>query len=99
MAAVLCRLEGKTHPRHWRKLYKSHSPAEWAMQKAMAIVEPFGENRADQRAAINTIASGIKISEENIDEVYEYLTNYTGDEDDQEELEADPEVLASLGDH
>ena len=40
----------------WVEVYESHTPYEWLTQQALAVVDPWGDDRADMRAAINTIA-------------------------------------------
>lgn len=37
-------------------VYESHTPYEWAVQTALSIVDPWGDDRADLRAAVNTMA-------------------------------------------
>lgn len=54
LAARIARLEGHTHPLAWVKVYEDHTPYEWAVQLALAAIEPWGEDRADLRAAVNT---------------------------------------------
>ena len=36
-------------------VFESHSPYEWAVQRAMETVDPWGDKRADERAAWNTM--------------------------------------------
>lgn len=46
---------GLVHPRDWIRVYESHTPYEWKVQVALSIVDPWGDDRADRRAALNTI--------------------------------------------
>ena len=54
LAAKLARAAGLVHPMDWVKVYESHNEYEWRMQIALMQVEPWGEDRADYRAAMNT---------------------------------------------
>lgn len=54
LAAKLARAAGLVHPMDWVKVYESHNEYEWRMQIALMQVEPWGEDRADFRAAMNT---------------------------------------------
>lgn len=40
----------------WVEVYESHTPYEWALQQCLEIVDPWGDDREDLRAAINTMA-------------------------------------------
>lgn len=61
----------------------------------MAIVEPFGEDRADIRSAMNTLAP--PASNENFDQLWRMLTNYAGGNDEENgELEANAKALAKV---
>lgn len=62
----------------------------------MSIVEPFGEDRADMRAALNSLFQ--KCTEpESVEEIYRELTNYTGEEDeDPDQLPVDERALAAI---
>lgn len=70
------------------------------MQVAAAEVEPFGEDRADVRAAVNTEAILLKecgdraVIERSWDLLRDYADNGPGN--DQNELPADPDILAKL---
>jgi hypothetical protein len=59
-------MEGKCHPQAWVEIYESHTPYEWKLQRARAIVDPWGVDRDDRRAALNTMASH-PIEEETFD--------------------------------
>lgn len=54
LAAKLARAAGLIHPMDWVRVFESHNEYEWAMQIALNTVEPWGEDRADFRAAMNT---------------------------------------------
>jgi len=58
----------------WVAVYESHTPYEWQIQRALAIVDPWGDDRDDLRAAINTIA--VRGNGDNADEVMSVLTGY-----------------------
>ncbi len=98
----LCRLREKNTLRDWIDFRDAHTNYEWAVQEAANIVEPFGEERADMRMAMNTmqiVASlNPQMSDETFQEVFRLLRNYTGDDDqnDQGELEANPKALAAI---
>lgn len=63
----------------------------------MAQVEPFGEDRADLRAKLNTQAMFLAhTSPENFLEAYDALDNYTGDDSDSGELPADKAALEKI---
>ena len=38
-------------------MFESHTPYEWKVQRALMIVDPWGDERADMRAAYNTLAT------------------------------------------
>ena len=56
MAARLAREMGRVHPKDWVEVYESHTPYEWLLQKCLAVVDPWGDERADLRAAVHTMA-------------------------------------------
>ena len=56
MAARLARAMGRVLPRDWVDVYESHTPYEWQLQKILAVVDPWGDDRADLRTATNTMA-------------------------------------------
>lgn len=41
----------------WVHVRESHTPYEWKIQRALSIVDPWGDERADRRAALNTMAA------------------------------------------
>lgn len=57
MAARLARASGRVHPKEWVEIYESHTPYEWLMQRTLAAVDPWGDDRDDLRAALNTLAN------------------------------------------
>ena len=61
----------------WWRLKDEHSPYEWQLQKAMAHVEPSGEDRADWRNAVATswicASNGVSVSEDDFDSIRHYL--------------------------
>lgn len=66
------------------------------MQRALAIVEPFGEDRADIRAKLGVLASREEIKGDDFQEIYDLLDNYTGDDEPTGELKVDAKALAKL---
>lgn len=47
---------GRIHPKDWIEVYESHTPVEWFYQKSLAVIDPWGDDRDDIRAAMNTMA-------------------------------------------
>lgn len=41
----------------WVEVYESHTPYEWLVQQVLAVVDPWGDDRDDLRAAVNTMAA------------------------------------------
>ena len=77
----------------WWNLRKEHTPFQWALQRTIAIVQPYGERRADMRAATMTanlmaMQSTEPVADDNFREMIGTLTNYLKDASDYEE-EAD----------
>lgn len=93
----LCRLAGKNHPQDWLEFYDSHTAYEWHLQRAANIVEPFGEDRADDRSRIHALFTKIN-DPEWLRKLFDLLSNYTGDIEPQNsgELEANPQALAKI---
>ena len=58
----------------WVEIYEAHTPYEWAMQKMLMAVDPWGDERDDLRHAINTTA--IRGDADNSSEVIDVLTHY-----------------------
>lgn len=56
-------------------VYESHTEYEWLVQKVLAKVDPWGDDRADMRAANNTVWStpGEFDRQEAFDELRHYL--------------------------
>lgn len=90
MAARLARAEGDVHPLAWVRLYDSHTPYEWKVQRALAIVDPWGDDRADRRAALNTLAS------HPIEEETAQMLKGCGLKINEQEEEAGPEQIRQL---
>ena len=92
----LCRLAGKNHPSDWLEFYESHTPYEWQLQWAAAIVEQFGEGRADNRAkgqALYAKATDL----ESLEAALQLMSTYPDDEpQDPHEIPVDHEILAEL---
>lgn len=55
------------------ELYLSHTPTEWLVQRVLAVVDPWGDERADKRAALNTMTAAGQFDME----VFRALTSYT----------------------
>jgi len=81
----------------WWNIKNEHTPFEWACQIAMAQVNPFGERRADIRAATNTTnqivsAPGVKIQAADAQELFrqirDYLKCYEQTDDEEIDLQA-----------
>lgn len=39
----------------WWNVYDEHTPYQWALQRARAVVDPWGDDRADQRSGMQTL--------------------------------------------
>lgn len=59
----------------WVEVYESHTPYEWLVQQVLAALDPWGDDRADMRAANNTLATltGEFDREEMFDQLQHYL--------------------------
>lgn len=76
MAARLARAMGRVHPMDWVEVYESHTPYEWLLQKCLAVVDPWGDERADLREAVHTMSktpSGEFDRQEMMDSLIGYL--------------------------
>lgn len=96
LAARLARAMNQTHPQAWIDVYESHNPYEWMVQKCLAAVDPWGDERADLRAAYNTVYA-MKLPDEAdaqaaFDNLREYVTT-----DDENDL-YDEDALAAVRD-
>lgn len=64
----------------WWRIKGLHTPQEWALQLAAESIDPYGEERDDMRAAINTaniIASNsVDVSSEQMGEMIDGLRSY-----------------------
>jgi hypothetical protein len=80
----LARVKGLVHPLDAIKVYEDHTPYEWRLQECLAAVDPWGDDRADLRAAVHTINTMPLSEGDNVDEIFERLRNYvtTDSEDD-----------------
>lgn len=80
LAAKLAREAGLVHPMDWVRVYESHNEYEWALQWALMITEPWGDDRADLRAAVNTASvmqtNVAEASSEDIDTWVENARHY-----------------------
>jgi len=59
---------------HWVEVYESHTPYEWLVQQVLAAVDPWGDERADIRAAHNT--QWATAGEFDRQEAFDQLRNY-----------------------
>lgn len=77
LAARLADKAGLIHPMDWLKVYGSHTPHEWALQKARAAADPWGDDRADWRAALNTlqVVCGLALKTPDADRIIAALTH------------------------
>lgn len=80
LAARLARAAGRIHPTDWIEVYESHNSYEWALQIALSVVDPWGDDRDDLRHAVNTaqrVASQAAESQEAVfDAVVDAMTKY-----------------------
>ena len=58
----------------WVEVYESHTPYEWRVQQILAVIDPWGDDRADLRAAHTTLWS--TPGEFDRDEAFDQLRNY-----------------------
>lgn len=84
----------------WVEVFGEHTPFEWQLQIARSIVDPWGDDRADTRAQINTSQL---LAHQSQDEsmrvrVAEMVSRYygSGDDEDDAKLELNAEALRSL---
>lgn len=92
-AADLARSVGRLD---WWNIKAEHTPYQWACQKAMFEVNPFGDRRADIRAATSTthsIVAGVhgEVNKEQVAALHrslrDYLKCYAASEDDGEDVD------------
>jgi hypothetical protein len=97
LAARLARAAGRVHPSDWIKVYESHTPYEWMVQVCLArIVDPWGDDRADWRAAINTVNSIPLSEDDDPQKIFSGLRNYITP--DEENSLYDEDALAAVKD-
>lgn len=87
-------------PGDWLDVYVSHTPYEWSVQCALADVEPWGEDREDFRAAVNTLRIVMclatkELSEQEIINVLNGLRFYLKCNQVTEEI-ADPKLVKRI---
>ena len=84
----------------WVEMFESHTPYEWRMQQARAIVDPWGEDRADVRSQINTsqlIAASQPENTELRDATAKAVAAYyETEQDDPNELPLNPDAIKAL---
>lgn len=95
-AARLARAAGLYHPRDWVAVYESHTPYEWLIQRCLSVVDPWGDDRADFRAAINTLKSTPLGEGEDPAEVLSDLIDYMKLDEPDEDLIYDPEAIRRM---
>lgn len=91
--------EGRVHPQAWLEMFESHTPYEWRLQQARAIVDPWGDDRADARAQVNTAQLMASQTEDESmrARVAELVADYYQKErGDPRDLELNEEALAAL---
>ena len=75
----------------WWNLRKEHTPFQWALQQTLARVQPYGEQRADMRAAMMTanlmaMQSSKPVDDVDFSEMVESLMSYLKDASDYEDV-------------
>lgn len=85
----------------WWNIKNEHTPFEWACQLAMYQVNPFGERRADIRAAINTTnqiiaSSPSKLSRDDIQALFSSIRDYLKCNEQTDEDDVDFEALKKV---
>ncbi len=85
----------------WWNLRAEHTDYEWACQIALYIVAPWGERRADTRAAINTthLISAQASQDVTVDDMQELmgaLSSYLKCDTASEDLPLDPDALERM---
>lgn len=78
-------------PDFW-KLRKEHTPFQWAVQQAIYQVAPYGEKRADKRAAVCTANQMVmhvaeKVGDEEFNQAVSSLANYLPKAEDYEDID------------
>lgn len=77
-------------------MYESHTPYEWMVQVCLAAVDPRGDDRADLRAAFNTVKA-MKIEDEAVArDVFNSLRDYVTTDDENQLYDED--ALAAVRD-
>lgn len=97
-AADLARSVGRLD---WWNIKAEHTPYEWACQIAMYQVNPFGDRRADMRAAVNTTnqiiaSSAAKIPSEDVQTLFLAIRDYLKCNEDSDDEEVDFEALRKV---
>lgn len=75
----------------WWRLRKEHTPFQWSVQMTLASVQPYGEQRADMRAAMMTanlmaMQSTKPIPDDEFNAMISSLRSYLPDESDYEDV-------------
>lgn len=97
-AADLARSVGRLD---WWNIKAEHTPYEWACQIAMYQVNPFGDRRADMRAAVSTtnqiIASAAsKLPPSDVQSLFVSIRDYLKCNEENDEEEVDFEALRKV---
>lgn len=66
------------------------------MQLILSYVDPWGDDRADLRAAINSLATGQWSEDADRKEIFKSLKSYLGFDEEPDEIEFNPEALKKL---
>lgn len=85
----------------WWNIKNEHTPFEWACQLAMYQVNPFGDRRADIRAATNTTnqivaTPGVKIQAADAQELFRQVRDYLKCYEQNDDEDFDPQALRKV---
>lgn len=85
----------------WWNIKNEHTPFEWACQIAMAQVNPFGERRADIRAAVNTTnqiaaTSGVKLQQADAQQLLKQIRDYLKCHEQNDDEDFDENALRKV---
>lgn len=84
----------------WVDVFGEHTPFEWQLQVARSIVDPWGEDRADTRAQLNTsqLLAHQSQNESMRESVADMVRSYysTDDDEDGAKLPLNRDALKTL---
>lgn len=97
-AADLARSVGRFD---WWNIKAEHTPYEWACQIAMYQVNPFGDRRADMRAAVGATnqiiaTSAAKLPPEDVQALFVSIRDYLRCNENTDEEDVDFEALRKV---